>query len=89
MTASRTVTIASRTGLHARPAALFVKAAAGSGQAVQIAAPTGSANAASLLSLMALGIEHGAEVTVEVTGAEEERVADELAALLASDLDAE
>ena len=89
MPASRTVTIGSRTGLHARPAALFAKAAAGSGHAVQISALKGSVNAASLLGLMSLGIENGAEVTVEVTGAEETRVADELAAMLASDLDAE
>jgi phosphocarrier protein HPr len=86
---SRTVSVGARTGLHARPAALFVKAVAGSGHAVQISSAEKSANAASLLSLMSLGIAHGQEVTLEVTGAEEERVADELAALLESDLDAE
>ncbi|MCS5723558.1 HPr family phosphocarrier protein [Herbiconiux sp. CPCC 203407] len=86
---TRTVTIGSRTGLHARPAALFVKAAAGSGHAVQLTAKEKAINAASLLSVMSLGIAQGEEVTIEVTGDEEARVADELAALLASDLDAE
>ncbi|MFB2583384.1 HPr family phosphocarrier protein [Herbiconiux liukaitaii] len=86
---SRTVTVGASTGLHARPAALFVKAVAASGHAVQITAKEKSANAASLLSVMSLGIGHGEEVALEVTGAEEERVADELATLLASDLDAE
>ena len=86
---SRTVTVGAATGLHARPAALFVKAVAASGHAVQIAAKEKTANAASLLSVMSLGIGQGEEVALEVTGAEEERVADELAALLATDLDAE
>jgi phosphocarrier protein len=86
---SRTVTIGSRTGLHARPAALFVKAATGSGHSVQLTAKEKSINAGSLLSVMSLGIAQGEEVTLEVTGDEEARVADELAALLASDLDAE
>jgi phosphocarrier protein len=86
---TRTTTIGSRTGLHARPAALFVKAAAGSGHAVQLTAKDKTINAASLLSVMSLGIAQGEEVTLEVTGDVEARVADELAALLASDLDAE
>lgn len=88
MTATRTATIGSATGLHARPAALFVKAVARSGHTVRIDAEGKSANAASLLALMSIGVGKGDEVVLEVTGAEEERVADELAALLTSDLDA-
>ena len=37
--ATRTVTIASSVGLHARPAALFVEAASSSGLDVEIAKP--------------------------------------------------
>jgi len=86
---SRTATIGAQTGLHARPAALFVKAVSASGHAVQISADGKSANAASLLSVMALGVAGGTLVELEVTGDDEARVADELAALLESDLDAE
>jgi phosphocarrier protein HPr len=86
---SRTITVGARTGLHARPAALFVKAASASGHTVQLTAKDTTINASSLLSVLSLGIGNGDEVVVEVTGAEEERVADELATLLSSDLDAE
>jgi len=86
---SRTATIGAQTGLHARPAALFVKAVSASGHAVQISANGKSANAASLLSVMSLGIAKGEQVELEVTGADEARIAEELATLLESDLDAE
>jgi phosphocarrier protein HPr len=85
---SRTVAIGASTGLHARPAALFVKAVSGSGHAVQLSAKDTTINASSLLSVLSLGIVNGDEVTIDVTGDDEARVADELAALLGSDLDA-
>ncbi|GAA2228030.1 HPr family phosphocarrier protein [Herbiconiux moechotypicola] len=88
MTATRTATVGSATGLHARPAALFVKAVTGSGHTVQISAKGKSVNAASLLALMSIGIGNGDEVSLEVSGENEAAVADELAALLTSDLDA-
>jgi phosphotransferase system HPr (HPr) family protein len=42
----------------------------------------------SLLSIITLGIAHGDEVVIDVAGEDAGRVADELAALLSSDLDA-
>lgn len=86
--AQRTTTIASSVGLHARPAAIFSKAAAASGHAVSITVGGKKADARSILSVMSLAAGHGAEVVLDVDGAEDERVADELQALLESDLDA-
>lgn len=86
---SRTVTIGAATGLHARPAALFVKAATQPGHTVQLIAKGTTINATSLLSVLSLGVVNGDEVTIEVTGDDEARIADELATLLASDLDAQ
>lgn len=85
----RRVTIASRTGLHARPAATFARAAAGSGVPVTIS--TGNqppVPAGSLLSVMTLGVEQGDEVVLTADGDGAEDALDRLAALLESDLDA-
>jgi phosphocarrier protein HPr len=87
--AHRNVVIASKVGLHARPAALFSKAAAGSGVRVTIRKGTGDpVPAASILSVLTLNVAHGDEVVLEAEGEHAERVLDELATLLATDHDA-
>jgi phosphocarrier protein HPr len=86
----RTVTIASRTGLHARPAAIFVKAAADQGVPVMIRVGDGKAvPAASMLAVLSLGAEKGTEVTLQADGPGADDALDSLAALLARDLDAQ
>jgi len=86
----RSVTIASKVGLHARPASMFVQAVAGSGVPVTIARPGEEpVDAASILGVMALGAKCGEEVVLQADGEQADRVLDELAALLARDLDAE
>ncbi|GAA4639372.1 hypothetical protein GCM10023196_100710 [Actinoallomurus vinaceus] len=87
---TRTVAIASSTGLHARPAALFVKAAADQDVPVRIRVGDGPAvPAASMLAVLSLGAGHGTEVTLEADGPGADAALDSLAALLARDLDAE
>jgi phosphocarrier protein HPr len=84
----RTVTIASSIGLHARPASLFCRAAAEAGVPVTITSPSGrSVNAASILGVLSLGIDHGETVTLEATGDGADAALDALVALLESDLD--
>ncbi len=86
----RTVTIASSVGLHARPAALFVEQASGSGLDVEIARPGGEAvDATSILGVMALGAKHGEEVVLSAEGENADAVLDGLVDLLSRDLDAE
>lgn len=85
----RTIAIASRVGLHARPAALFTQAVAASGHTVTIARGDGPAvDASSILLVMTLGAGHGDLVTVTVDGPDGERVLGELVGLLETDLDA-
>ena len=87
---SRTVIIGSTSGLHARPAALFV-AAAGA-QPVRVMIRTGDKKAvpaASMLSVLSLGAKHGTEVILEAEGDQAEAALDELAVLLARNLDDE
>lgn len=87
---TRTVAIGSSVGLHARPAALFVKAATDAGLPVTIAKGDGSpVPAASMIAVMALGAKHGEEVTLTAEGDGADDVLDSLADLLARDLDAE
>ena len=87
---SRTVTIASSVGLHARPAAIFVEAVSDSDLDVTIGRPGDDpVDAASILGVMTPGARHGetVELTGEGDGADE--VLDALVALLSRDLDAE
>lgn len=88
--ASRTVSIGSSVGLHARPATLFVQSATATGLPVTIAKGGGApVDARSILGVMSLGAAHGEEVTLTAEGEGAEAALDELAALLARDLDAE
>ncbi|MDQ1173266.1 PTS hybrid protein [Microbacterium testaceum] len=72
-------------GLHARPAATFVKAASRFGAEVRIAdLDTGSAEVSghSLLALMALGVRQGSRVRVSASGPQARQALDELRALI-------
>lgn len=88
----RVVTVGSASGLHARPARLFVKAAAALPVDVTVAVEgKRPAKAASMLGVLALDAVQGTEVTftAEDDAAGRGRAAvDELAVLLATDLDA-
>lgn len=87
--ATRNVVVGSRIGLHARPASIFVQAAGATGHRVIITKANGDdADSASILSVLALAVAHGESLTLEVEGDNAEAVADELAGLLVSDLDA-
>lgn len=94
----RTVTVASSSGLHARPAALFVKAAAAQPVPVRLRVGNGpAADARSILAVLALRVGHGTTVTLiapdepadGVDPAAAEQALDTLAELLARDLDAD
>jgi len=84
----RTVIVASSVGLHARPASLFSQAAAKTGVVVTITSAAGkSVNAASILGVLSLGVGHGEQVTLSSDADGADTALDELAALLATDLD--
>lgn len=87
----RTVAVGAASGLHARPAALFVAAAAAQPVAVTIRTDGRKAvPARSILGVLALGAKQGTEVTLEAPDGDGAQAAvDSLAELLAKDLDAE
>ena len=83
------VKIASTVGLHARPAGLFVKAAARHPGTVSIGRPgTDLVDARSMLSVLSLAIGHGEEVVLRTDGDGAEAALTELAGLLLTDMDA-
>ena len=86
----RRVVIGSKVGLHARPAAMFVQAAAKQPVKVTIAKTGGDpVDARSILSVLALDAGGGDEVVLAAEGDGADQALDELAALVARDLDSE
>jgi phosphocarrier protein HPr len=87
---SRTVRIGSAHGLHARPAKLFAQAAKDAGIPITVSKGSGNpVNAASILGVIALGVEQGDYVTLTADGDDAEAALDTLAELLTTDHDAE
>lgn len=83
------VTVGSQQGLHARPATLFVQAAARQPVKVTIGRPDQPAvDARSLLSVLALGAEKGDTLQLTADGDNAETVLKELAEVLSTDHDA-
>jgi phosphocarrier protein HPr len=81
--ATRNLVINDPVGIHARPAAMFAQAVTASGQTVTIAKEGGSpVPANSILSVMGLGIKQGDSVVIDVQGADDETVADNLLNIL-------
>jgi phosphocarrier protein HPr len=78
----KNVVVQAEEGLHARPAGIFAKKAAGYKSNITIKAAKGTVNAKSIMSIMSLGIEKGANVLIIATGEDEAAAVEGLAALL-------
>ncbi|WP_068434281.1 HPr family phosphocarrier protein [Piscicoccus intestinalis] len=87
--ASKTVTVGSAVGLHARPAAIIAEAAEKYDDEITLAVEGGDddegVDAASALMIMTLGAEKGATVVVT---SDNEAAVEEIAGLIEKDLDA-
>ena len=73
-------------GIHARPAGILVKQAAGYQSAVKIAKGDKSADAKRIFGVMGLGVKTGEEVTITAEGADEEPAIAELEAFFYENL---
>ena len=79
---SKNVTVINPEGLHARPAGALCKFAKSHPEVVITVGYGGrTINAQSLFAIMTAGINCGAEVSLEVSGKEEQAVLDELVKL--------
>ena len=84
---SKTVTVGSSVGLHARPAALIAEAVSKAGVPVTLATPGGNPiDAGSPLMIMTLGAKQGTEVVVS---SDDDAVLGQIADMVAADLDAQ
>lgn len=83
------VTITNRLGIHARPASKLVKEASQGNSQVWLVKDGHRVNARSILGLMLMQIEHGAIVTVEVEGPDEEEVLERIVNLIVSKFEEE
>lgn len=80
----RTVRLPNPSGLHARPAKVFAKAAANAAADVVVAKDGREVNAKSVLSVLTLDCHQGDEIVIRVEGAEAEATLAELVALVES-----
>lgn len=67
----QTTTIKNKTGIHARPASVFVQTASKFKSKVQIAAKGKKVDAKSILMIMSMGLSNGTEITISADGADE------------------
>lgn len=84
------VEVRNSSGLHARPAATFVRAAGGFATDVRVTNltrdPQRSASAKSVLGVMGLAVARGHRIRLEADGADAEEAVTQLAALVESGL---
>jgi phosphotransferase system HPr (HPr) family protein len=83
-----TLPVRNPSGLHARPAATFVKAASGFSADLQLTNltrnPERSANAKSVIGVMGLGVSSGHQIRLTADGPDAQRAIDALAELVES-----
>ncbi len=77
-----TLTIRNKVGLHARPAALFVRTAGKFKSKVSAVKDGREVNAKSILSVLTLGAEQGAVVTIRAEGEDEAEAVEALKELV-------
>ena len=81
---SRVVTIVNRLGLHARPAAMFVKTTNQHKAEVWVEKDGEEINGKSIMGLMMLAAGQGSKLTVSADGPDAEEALDAIEALVAS-----
>lgn len=84
--AERIIIVASKSGLHARPAAIFVQKAKSFQSQVALIKDTKTVNGKSILSVISLGATQGEQVTLQANGEDAETALEQLAVLLEKDL---
>jgi phosphotransferase system HPr (HPr) family protein len=83
-----TVTVKSRLGLHAYPAAEFVKTAAAYRSEVLVTKDGVEVNGKSIMGILMLGARRGSKIMIRAEGSDEDAVLKALTELMDQDLDA-
>ena len=77
-----TTTIENKTGIHARPASVFVQKASSFKSKVQLKAKGKTVDAKSILMIMSMGLVKGTEVTICADGPDEADAVAQLKAMI-------
>lgn len=78
------VTVENKTGLHARPASVFVQTASKFKSNINVLKEDKNVNAKSILNIMTLGASKGTEITISAEGPDEELAVKTLVDLIKS-----
>lgn len=81
---TRTVKVLNTTGLHARPAGMFIETASRFRSAIWVAKGEQEVSGNSVLGLMLLEVTPGAEITIKAEGEDEQQAVSALAELVAA-----
>lgn len=81
---SKNVTIQNKTGIHARPASMFVQTASKFKSNININKGDKKGSAKSLINILALSLSNGTEITISADGADEKEAVDALVKLVES-----
>jgi len=83
--AKRAVVVKLKTGLHARPAALFVQEANKFSAEVFVEKDEKKVNAKSIMGIMSLAISSGTEIYISAEGADADEAVDALSELVSQE----
>jgi phosphocarrier protein len=83
----REIVVKNRTGLHARPAALFVQIANKFDSDITIIKEDQEVNGKSIMGILMLAAEKGAKITIVASGDDAEKAVEELSGILLNDID--
>ncbi len=86
MVKEKKVELVNKTGLHARPASLFVQKANNFKSDIKVEYDGKEVNAKSILSIMGLGAGCGAQVTIKADGEDAEEAVKELVDLIENEM---
>ena len=78
------LTVENKTGIHARPASVFVQTASKFKSKIEIKANGKTANAKSILTIMSLGLSKGTEIVICADGEDEQDAVSTLSQLVES-----
>ena len=87
MVAKREIVIKNKTGLHARPAALFVQLANKYDSDILITKDDQEVNGKSIMGILMLAAEKGAKIEIVAKGDDAEEAVEELAQILLHDIE--
>ena len=85
MVVKKDIIVKNKTGLHARPAAVFVQIANKFGSDITIIKDDQEVNGKSIMGILMLAAEKGASITIVAEGDDAEEAVEELSQILLSD----